>query len=127
MKGEELSDMKRFLGFLGLCRRAGKTVCGTPMVCLALQKTPKPPLVLYAGGASEATRKRMKSKCAFYGVCVRELAVSPAELAAALGKGSNLAAVAVTDQGFADAMLKKLAEQAVSPNSTGKESFARRK
>ncbi|MBQ8352093.1 MAG: ribosomal L7Ae/L30e/S12e/Gadd45 family protein [Clostridia bacterium] len=109
MKGEETNEMKHFLGFLGLCRRAGKIVCGTPLVCLALQKTPKPPLVLYASGSSAATKKKIESKCAFYGVTVRELPISPADLAAALGKGSNLAAVAITDPGFADAMQKKLA------------------
>ena len=101
--------MKSFLGFLGLCRRAGKTVCGTPQVCLALQKKVKPPLVLYAAGASPATRKKIESKCAFYGVSVKVLAVSPAELGRAVGKEGSLAAVAVTDAGFADAMLKKLA------------------
>ena len=109
MKDKGIGDMKNFLGFLGLCRRAGKTVCGTPLVCLALQKNPKPQLVLFAAGASAATRKKIETKCAFYGVCARELAVSPAELAAAMGKGSNLAAVAVTDAGFAAAMQKKLA------------------
>ena len=109
MKGEEVNEMKKFLGFLGLCRRAGKMVCGTPLVCLALQKNPKPLLVLYASGASAATKKKIESKCAFYGVAARELAVSPADLAAALGKGSHLAAVAVTDTGFAEAMQKKLA------------------
>ena len=105
---EASGEMKNFLGFLGLCRRAGKTVCGTPQVCLALQKTPKPPLVLYAAGASPATKKKVAGKCAFYGVIVKELAVTPAVLAGAVGKGGNLAAVAVTDSGFAEAMLKKL-------------------
>lgn len=108
MKGEETQEMKNFLGFLGLCRRAGKAVCGTPQVCLAVAARAKPPLVLYAAGASAATRKKLENKCAYYGVCVREIAVSPAALAAAMGKGSNLAALAVTDAGFADAILKKL-------------------
>ena len=103
-----MSEMKNLLGFIGLCRRAGKMICGTPLVCMALGKTPKPQLVLYAAGASAATRKKIETKCTYYGVCVREIAVSPAELAAALGKGSNLAAIAVTDAGFADAIQKKL-------------------
>ena len=101
--------MKSFLGFLGLCRRAGKTVCGTEMVCLALQKKVKPPLVLYAEGASPATKKKITCKCAFYGVTAVELATTPADLGNAVGKKGNLAAVAVMDSGFAEAMLKKLA------------------
>ena len=132
MKGDRANELKNFLGFLGLCRRAGKTVCGTPLVCLALQKDPKPLLVLYATGASDATKKKLESKCAYYGVCARPIPITPAELASAMGKGSNLAAVAVLDQGFAEAMQKKLAAMQDSsttgaPNSTGKEAFAPRK
>lgn len=108
MTSEEKNSMKNFLGFLGLCRRAGKAICGTPLVCLALAGEPKPLLVLYAAGASPATKKKLKNKCDYYGVCAREIAVSPAELAAAMGKGSNLAAIAVNDAGFADAIQKKL-------------------
>lgn len=133
MKGEGANELKNFLGFLGLCRRAGKTVCGTPLVCLALQKEPKLPLVLYATGASDATKKKLESKCAYYGVCARAIPITPAELASAMGKGSNLAAVAVLDQGFAEAMHKKLdamqqdSPTTGAPNSTGKEAFAPRK
>lgn len=133
MKGKETNEIKNFLGFLGLCRRAGKTVCGTPLVCLSLQKNPKPPLVLYAAGVSDATKKKIESKCGYYGVSVRVIPVSPGELAAAMGKGSSLAAVAVTDAGMAEAMQKKLdaiqdiAPTASAPNSTGKEAFAPRK
>ncbi len=101
--------MRNFLGFLGLCRRAGKTVCGTPLVCLSLAGKAKPPLVLYAAGASPSTKKKITTKCAYYGICVWELAVSPVALAAAMGKGSSLAAVAITDSGFAAAMKTKLA------------------
>lgn len=120
MTGEETCEMKNFLGFLGLCRRAGKAICGTPQVCLALQKGSKPPLVLYAAEASAATRKKIESKCAFYGVRAVALAVSPAALGAAVGKGGELAAVAVIDAGFADAMVKKLAA-VEAPHSIGKD------
>lgn len=120
MTGEETCWMNNFLGFLGLCRRAGKTICGTPQICLALQKGSKPPLVLYAAGASDATRKKIKSKCAFYGIRAEALAVSPAALGAAVGKGGELAAVAVIDAGFADAMIKKLAA-VDTPHSIGKD------
>ncbi len=99
---------RRFLGFLGLAKRAGKTVCGTPMVCMAMAAKHPPALVLYAKGASPATQKKVTCKAEFYGIRAIGLAVSPEELGGAVGKVGNLAAVAVTDQGFADAMIAKL-------------------
>lgn len=115
----------RLLGFLGLCRRAGKTVLGTPMVCEELAKKKKPPLVLYSEDASAATKKRIESKCRFYGVEAIALPVSTGELAHLLGKSGDLAALAVTDEGFANAIREKIkalrGEDAEPTNSTGKE------
>ena len=108
MPFENEEAKRRFLGFLGLCRRAGKTVCGTPMVCAALGSRQKPYLVLYAQGASAATQKKVTCKCAFYGVPAVAIEVTPAELGQAVGKTGNLAALAVTDEGFAAAMQEKL-------------------
>ncbi len=99
---------RRFLGFLGLAKRAGRVISGTPMVCAALAEREKPPLVLYAEGASAASKKKVACKCAFYGVRAEELGISPEELAHAIGKTGAVAAVAVTDAGFAEAMTKKL-------------------
>lgn len=108
MAFESEDAKRRFLGFLGLCRRAGKTVCGTPMVCTALGSRQRPYLVLYAQGASPATQKKITCKCAFYGVPAAGLSLSPAELGQAVGKPGNLAAIAVMDEGFARAMAEKL-------------------
>ena len=107
---ENDSSLKNLLGFIGLCRRAGHVICGTPLICLALGKRPKPQLVLYAEGASAATRKKLESKCSFYDVRIQMLAISPAVLTNTVGKGGNLAAIAITDSGFAEAILKKMAD-----------------
>lgn len=98
----------RLLGFLGLCRRAGRVVCGTPQVCEALRGKEKPALVLYAADVSASTGKRIRSKSDFYGVAVRALPVGGAELAHALGKSGNLAACAVLDASMAHALQEKL-------------------
>lgn len=98
----------RLLGFLGLCRRAGRVVCGTPQVCEALRGKEKPSLVLYAADVSAATGKRIRSKSAFYGVTACALPVGGAELAHALGKSGHLAACAVTDPSMAGALQEKL-------------------
>ena len=55
-------ETERFLTFLGLCRRAGKTVHGTPLVCEALAKRKPPYLVLLSAGASAATAKKITDK-----------------------------------------------------------------
>lgn len=111
------------------------------MVCTALSKSPKPCLVLYSKEASHATKKRLITKSAFYGVDAYAIPTTPEALAHAIGKTGCLAAVAVTDSGFAEALRKKLSllptEQEIAPspvspeqgeqNLTGKDASAARK
>lgn len=122
---QKTTELTHLLGFLGLCRRAGRMVLGTPLVCEELAKKKKPDLVLYSSEASEATRKRIENKCRFYGVEAISLSVSTGDLAHALGKRGDLAAIAVTDGGFGRAIRDKLAALqtpcAEGTISTGKE------
>jgi len=99
-------ETERFLTFLGLCRRAGKTVHGTPLVCEALAKRKPPCLVLLSEGASAATAKRITDKCRFYRVPLLTVAADTERLARAVGKSCALAAVAVTDESFARELRK---------------------
>ena len=99
-------ETERFLTFLGLCRRAGKTVHGTPLVCEALAKRKPPALVLLSGGASAATAKKITDKCWFYRVPLLVVDADPERLARAVGKSCALAAVAVTDENFAKELRK---------------------
>ena len=103
---DEQADTIRFLRFLGLCRRAGKTVCGTPLVCMALAKKKPPYLVLMSQTASAATQKKLTNKCLFYHVPLLTVATDTATLAHAVGKTGDLAAVAVTDERFAEELCK---------------------
>ena len=118
-------ELSHLLGFLGLCRKAGKTVLGTPMVCEELAKKKKPALVLYSAYASAATKKRVICKCEFYKTQALAIPADTGVLARALGKTGDLAALAVTDEGFADAIRKKIAllptPSAIPPISTGKD------
>ncbi len=122
---QKTTEMTNLLGFLGLCRRAGRMVLGTPLVCEELAKRKKPDLVLYSDGASAATKKRIENKCRFYGVEVLSLPVSTGDLARALGKRGDLAALAVTDGGFGRAVRDKMAALSTPCDegtiSTGKE------
>ena len=99
-------EAERFLTFLGLCRRAGKTVHGTPLVCEALAKRRPPYLVLLSAGASAATAKKITDKCWFYRVPLLTVPVDPERLGRAVGKSCALAAVAVSDENFAKELRK---------------------
>ena len=68
------------------------------MVCEALRDRQRPRLVLEAADTSDGTHKRLTDKCSFYGVRHVRLPVTGLTLAAALGKRSFLAAVALTDE-----------------------------
>ena len=108
-------ETERFLTFLGLCRRAGKTIHGTPLVCEALAKRKPPYLVLLSAGASTATAKKITDKCRFYRVPLLTVPADTERLARAVGKESALAAVAITDENFAKE-LRKLQGKASSLN-----------
>lgn len=99
-------ETERLLKFLGLCRRAGKTVHGTPLVCTALAAKRPPFLVLMSEEASDGTKKKLCNKTSFYRVSLLSLPVSCERLAKAVGKTGELAAVAVTDEGFARELAK---------------------
>lgn len=93
-----MSDEKKMLSALGLCVRAGRVIFGVPMICEAMRGGAKAPaLVLSAADVSENTLKKITDKCNFYGVKHIRLGCGGETLAAALGKTSFLAAVAITD------------------------------
>ena len=107
MHNETKGQQDRLLSSLGLCVRAGKVICGVPMICEALRHgTPR--LVLEAADTSDGTHKKITDKCTHYGVeCIR-LDCDGATLAHALGKSAVLAAVAVTDARMAEMVRKYL-------------------
>ena len=96
----------RILSSLGLCSKAGKLIFGVPMIIEAMQKGKKIYLVLEAGDTSDNTHKKITDKCSFYGVEKIRLEVTGGEISDAVGKSSNLAAVAITDEGFFKMMSK---------------------
>ena len=99
----------RMLGNIGLCVRAGAVVRGTELVCDAL-KAGTVKLVISAGDNSPNTAKRLRDRCAYYGVRLMVLPATGAELAAAVGRGGITAAVAVTD-----ASMVRMIEKAARP------------
>ena len=97
---------KRILTSLGLCSKAGKLICGVPMIIEAMQKGKKVYLVLEAGDTSDNTHKKITDKCSFYGVEKIRLEFDCDTVSSFVGKSSTLAAVAITDEGFYKMILK---------------------
>ncbi len=97
MNGNGRSEQKALLHALGLCARAGKLLCGVPMICEALSQNRKPFLVLCASDNAENSAKRLRDRCDFYGVRLENAKTDGETLAHAVGKTGRLAAVAVTD------------------------------
>ena len=100
-----MSDTKKtdaLLTAIGFSARARAIIFGVPQICEALSKQKKngkyPLLVIEASDTSENTHKRISDKCRYYNVKHVRIDASTAMLAHALGKGANLAAVALTDE-----------------------------
>lgn len=91
----------RIRGMLGFAMRAGKLVLGTDAVCSALGRRGLVKLAVICPDASEGSKKKVNTKCAFYGVAAMELPFGMSELGRLLGKTFAPAAVAITDEGFA--------------------------
>ncbi|MBO5305980.1 MAG: ribosomal L7Ae/L30e/S12e/Gadd45 family protein [Clostridia bacterium] len=108
MNESEKKSAAGLMGLLGLCARAGKLICGTSQICDGLRDKKNIFMVLMADGVSENTKKRLSDKCKYYGVRLECLEVGTGELAHALGKSGELAAVGVTDGHFAAGLEKLL-------------------
>lgn len=109
---EKNIPLQRLKTTVGLAVKAGKTVCGTPLICESLKMTGagKCVLVLEGSDTSENTHKRLSDKCAFYGTELIKLPISMAELSESVGKRSLVAAVGIKDSGLACAIKAKLKE-----------------
>lgn len=111
----------RLLGAIGLCRRARKLICGTPLICAELHKGGSVCAVLAASDASENTKKKLKDKCKFYGVWLYLLPYTAEQLARAVGKDAPISAVAVTDAQMYKAVQAGMSEkecQVLNGNTT---------
>lgn len=93
----ESNSSSRLLGMLGLCARAGRLICGVPLICDAMRAARRgkvPCLVLEAADTSPNTHKRIIDRCAYYHTETVRIPVSGGELAHAVGHSGILGAVA---------------------------------
>ncbi|MBO4391371.1 MAG: ribosomal L7Ae/L30e/S12e/Gadd45 family protein [Lachnospiraceae bacterium] len=99
--------MNRIFSMIGLGRRAGKVTAGQVAVEQAV-KSKKACLVIVATDASDRSKKDFKSMCEYRHIPCLEYGLME-ELGHAVGGEFN-AALAVSDSGFANQILK-LAEE----------------
>ena len=99
------------LGALGLCAKAGKLICGTPLICEALKAKKTIYLVVETSDNSENTQKRLRDRCAYYGVEKHRLEIDGEALARALGKGGRVSAAAITDEQLCRLVRAKLKQE----------------
>ena len=94
----------RLNGMLGFAMRAGKVIIGTDLVCTSMAKRgkDKAKLILIARDASEATKKKIIFKSEYYGIEAVVSDIEASELGRLLGKLYAPAAVAITDDRFAE-------------------------
>ena len=90
----------RLLGMLGLAMRAGKVVIGLEEIAKSATKR-RLRLVITSEGASDGTKKKIRTKCDFYGIENITVDVLPSELGKRLGKTSAPVCVGIVDEGFA--------------------------
>ena len=112
----ETNTDKRILSLFGLAARAGKLASGEFQTETAV-KSQSAYLVVVAADASDNTKKLFHDKCSFYKVPVITLGTKE-ELGHAIGKEFR-ASVAILDEGFAGAVMKKI-ESLSQGNNGGK-------
>ena len=92
-------DKTKFLSLLGLCKRSGNVIIGTPMVTKSLPQG-KISAVFYSSASSPNTEKKITDKCEFYKVECIKVDISLEELAHWVGKASCVSAVGITNENF---------------------------
>ena len=102
-------NIKGFLSMLGLSRRAGKVIIGTPLVTSTLPSG-KVKVTFYTSDASENTKKRITDKCSFYNTECIMIDIPSNVVGKMVGMKSSVCVVGVTDDNFSK-QLKALIQE----------------
>ena len=106
----------KILSLFGLAARAGKIVSGEFQTETAV-KSGTAHLVVVAADASGNTKKLFTDKCTFYKIPVITYGTKEA-LGHAIGKEFR-SSLAVLDEGFANAVMKKMNQESLSQGNIG--------
>ena len=102
--GPEEMPVKRILGLLGLCARAGKLSSGGFSTEKSI-KSGQARLCLLASDASDATIQLMQQMCASRNIRAEIINIDKDSLGHAVGKEAR-SSVTVEDSGFAEQLIK---------------------
>ena len=91
--------IKRFKFALSLSRKAGKALCGAPLVCDAIRAGGLE-FVIISKTASENSKKRVSNCALHYKTKILYTELTPEALGASVGK-SSLACIGITDKNLA--------------------------
>lgn len=100
----------KFLSMLGLSRRAGKIIIGTPLVTNSLPSG-KVKVAFYTADASQNTEKRITDKCKFYNVKCINLEIPSEEIGKMVGMKTNVCVFGVTDDNFSKQLISLSQEE----------------
>ena len=91
--------MNRFLGTLGICRKAGKLIFGFDAVCDEIKK-PKSKVsgIVTAKDISAKTLKEIRFVCEKYGIKIYEADADMDEIKSVIGKRTGI--IAILDEGL---------------------------
>ena len=103
-----MNGENKLKSLLGIAKKAGKVICGTDMTVEGVRNGKKKSvkLILVAKDASVTTAKRINNTASFYKVPIIDTAFDKSELAHIVGNEGELSVVGITDDGFAQAMVK---------------------
>lgn len=115
MTSHNLPLLERLRGMLGLATRAGKLIIGSNLTVAAVRETEylkrkgkTPHLVLLATDASDNTKKKIQNCCTYHQVAHFVIPLSASDLGHAIGNGTDVSAIGITDVGFSEAVKKIL-------------------
>lgn len=94
-----INKTEKFLSMLGLCRRAGKVIIGTPLVTSILPSG-KVKVVFYTSDASENTKKRITDKCKFYNTNCVMVEITSDDIGKMVGMSTPVCVIGVIDDNF---------------------------
>ena len=103
-------NMKDVMGFLGICRKANKLLCGHDVVKESIIKS-KAELVMLSSDASERLEREMRHACTYNGKNIPVIRTTCTMGDFATGIGKKSAVFSVLDAGFATKLLQKFGEE----------------
>lgn len=99
LSAETEGKIRRFKFALSLARKAGKALCGTPLVCDGIRGG-SVEFVLISKYASENSKKRVLNCATHYKTKILYTELTPEALGASVGKAA-LACLGITDKNLA--------------------------